>query len=286
MKENEMNPITRAVRVFQRVVHSSRSIQDAQYVSADPVEVAAVLADALQDISVRLKALEKTSDTEELPTGLHLRHWQDVFNDRSTICGVSLHPGYIQLAATLNGVTCPKCRWGRKLEERTSGAAEARTLHDRTLEQQQSDIDVLIKQRNVATKQRDALAAEVERRREDPLICSRWRPHRLQPVPGSCGVCKACRIAAELKRAWAALGTTAKEAADDPDTTSLADSIHISLEYERDKAAQALQDDLEELNSFKNAVAYELGAERNPDLALDALKARLEELKRLKEVDT
>lgn len=43
----------------------------------------------------------------------------------------------------------------------------------------------------------------------------------------------------------------------------------------------AAKERVEALEAFQAAVAYELGAERNPDLALDALKARLEELKKL-----
>jgi hypothetical protein len=50
---------------------------------------------------------------------------------------------------------------------------------------------------------------------------------------------------AEIDRAWAALKVDPKEAADDPDTAELADSIGVSLQYERDRiemAAQAILD--------------------------------------------
>jgi hypothetical protein len=45
---------------------------------------------------------------------------------------------------------------------------------------------------------------------------------------------------------------------------------------------QSITSTLKKFQEFRSAVAYELGAERNPDLALDSLKARLEELKELK----
>jgi hypothetical protein len=38
-----------------------------------------------------------------------------------------------------------------------------------------------------------------------------------------------------ISDAWAALGTTAEDAADDPATAELADSIRVSLQYERDQ---------------------------------------------------
>lgn len=39
----------------------------------------------------------------------------------------------------------------------------------------------------------------------------------------------------EIARAWAALKVDPKEAADDPDTATLAQSIEVSLQYERDR---------------------------------------------------
>jgi hypothetical protein len=52
---------------------------------------------------------------------------------------------------------------------------------------------------------------------------------------------------------------------------------------EQQKAkAESIVATLAKLQDFQAAVAYELGAERNPDLALDALRARLKELKELK----
>lgn len=45
-------------------------------------------------------------------------------------------------------------------------------------------------------------------------------------------------LTAECERAWQALGTTEEDAADDPDTAALSDSIRVSLQYERDRAAQ------------------------------------------------
>jgi len=44
-----------------------------------------------------------------------------------------------------------------------------------------------------------------------------------------------------LARAWAALGVDPKEAADDPDTADLADSIRVSLQHERDERERAVE---------------------------------------------
>ena len=41
--------------------------------------------------------------------------------------------------------------------------------------------------------------------------------------------------AGEIRAAWEVLGTTVEEAADDPDTARLADSIRVSLQHERDE---------------------------------------------------
>ncbi len=52
------------------------------------------------------------------------------------------------------------------------------------------------------------------------------------------------------------------------------------------KAAGFLSRSIQSLNEFQNAVAYELGAERSPDLALDALRARLREHREFEDVKT
>ncbi len=63
------------------------------------------------------------------------------------------------------------------------------------------------------------------------------------------------------REAWIALGTTKEKAEDDPDTANLADSIRISLEYERDKAAK-LNDMREEIGD----IACKAGADKNATL--------------------
>jgi len=81
---------------------------------------------------------------------------------------------------------------------------------------------------------------------------------------------------AEVEAAWDALGTTAEEAADDPDTAALADSIRISLQYERDKAQLACEQfdaehaDRERTKAELQALAMELGDVRT---AAECLKA-------------
>jgi len=50
------------------------------------------------------------------------------------------------------------------------------------------------------------------------------------------------QLEAELAEAWRALGTTAEDATDDLDTAALADSIRVSIQYERDQATAAREE--------------------------------------------
>lgn len=69
---------------------------------------------------------------------------------------------------------------------------------------------------------------------------TRWRhPDQSVFVPDVPSTDRIVQWTAELAEAWRALGTTAEDAADDPDTATLADSIRVSLQYERDQMAQA-----------------------------------------------
>lgn len=67
--------------------------------------------------------------------------------------------------------------------------------------------------------------------------------------------------ATELREAWRALGTTAEEAADDPDTATLSQSIRISLEHELNVRDQ-LREDRDEWKALANNYAVRLGLEK------------------------
>lgn len=74
---------------------------------------------------------------------------------------------------------------------------------------------------------------------EDQLLLRDWKwvPEEMNKLAAQLAAANE-RIAKreqEIARAWAALGVDPEEAADDPETAELADSIRVSLQFERDK---------------------------------------------------
>ena len=59
---------------------------------------------------------------------------------------------------------------------------------------------------------------------------ARGAPHAI-----GCPSTGTAKLRAEITDAWKALGVDPREAADDPDTARLADSIRVSLQHERDE---------------------------------------------------
>lgn len=253
-----MNPITRAVRVFHRTVRMGRSHGVFASESSDPIETAAVLADALQDIDARLKRLEGPG----APSRVSSVEGQIVDEERRIQIAKELQERRLQ------PLICALWRPGQEERPACGKCAPCE----------------IVAEREAAWK---ALSMTAEEAADDPdtarladairvsLQCERDRFDVLKEA--------ADYNSAELKRIRAAFSILSVHPA--PSLGEAVEAAFRDLSFLRSEEIKfhKFSEELNSLRNFKKDVAYELGAERNPNLALDALKVRLKGLKRIRD---